>query len=207
VFEDDLELKNFLETIDEFSALHIDEDHDSEITSHADVFLNKIANHHIVQLPRNHIPKGLVPLERLFDGNDVAVKGKVSTDDADIIECNLGTEQNLKYVKLSRNLSEEHRKKYTKFLKEFSDLFAWTYEYLRTYDTSIIEHKIPLKEDTNPFRKKLRQINPMLLPVMEKEVKKILDAKIIIPLRYFEWVANLVPVRKKNGEIRLCVDF
>jgi hypothetical protein len=78
---------------------------------------------------------------------------------------------------------------------------------LRTYDTSIIEHKIPLKEETKPFRQKLRQINPMLLPIMEKEVKNILDAKIIIPLRYSEWVANLVPVRKKNGEIRLCVDF
>jgi hypothetical protein len=38
-------------------------------------------------------------------------------------------------------------------------------------------------------------------------VKKLLDAQIIIPLRYSEWVANLVPVRKKNGEIRLCVDF
>jgi hypothetical protein len=35
----------------------------------------------------------------------------------------------------------------------------------------------------------------------------ILDANIIIPLRYSEWVAKLVPVRKKNGEIRLCVDF
>ena len=43
--------------------------------------------------------------------------------------------------------------------------------------------------------------------VIEKEVKKILDAKIFVPLRYSEWVANLVPVRKKNGEIRLCVDF
>jgi hypothetical protein len=38
-------------------------------------------------------------------------------------------------------------------------------------------------------------------------VKKLLDVEIIIPLRYSEWVANLVPVRKKNGEIRLCVDF
>jgi hypothetical protein len=47
----------------------------------------------------------------------------------------------------------------------------------------------------------------MLLPIMEKEVKKLLDAQIIIPLRYYEWVANLVPVRKKNGEIRLYVDF
>ena len=38
-------------------------------------------------------------------------------------------------------------------------------------------------------------------------MKKLLKAKIIVPLRYSEWVANLVPVRKKNGEIRLCVDF
>jgi hypothetical protein len=86
-------------------------------------------------------------------------------------------------------------------------VFAWTYEDLRTYDTSVIEHKIPLKEEANPFRQKLRQINPMLLPIMEREVKKLLDAQIIVPLRYSEWVANLVPVRKKNGEIRLCVDF
>jgi hypothetical protein len=43
--------------------------------------------------------------------------------------------------------------------------------------------------------------------MIEKEVKKLLDAKIIIPLRYSDWVANLVPVRKKSGEIRLCVDF
>jgi hypothetical protein len=53
----------------------------------------------------------------------------------------------------------------------------------------------------------MRKINPMLFSIMEKEVKMILDAKIIIPLRYSKWVANLVPVRKKNGEIRLCVNF
>jgi hypothetical protein len=47
----------------------------------------------------------------------------------------------------------------------------------------------------------------MLLPIMEKEVKKLLDAQIIVPLRYFEWVANLVLVIKKSGEIKLCVDF
>jgi len=42
---------------------------------------------------------------------------------------------------------------------------------------------------------------------MEKEVKKLLDAKILIPFRYLDWVANLVLVRKKSGEIILCVDF
>jgi hypothetical protein len=38
-------------------------------------------------------------------------------------------------------------------------------------------------------------------------VRKLLDAQIIIPLKYSEWVENLVPVRKKSGEIRLCVEF
>lgn len=38
-------------------------------------------------------------------------------------------------------------------------------------------------------------------------MKKLLQAKIIVPLRYSDWVSNLVPVGKKNGEIRLCVDF
>jgi hypothetical protein len=57
VFEDDLEIKIFLETMDEFSALHIDQDHDTEKNPHVDVFLNKIVDHDIVQLPSNHTPK------------------------------------------------------------------------------------------------------------------------------------------------------
>ena len=35
----------------------------------------------------------------------------------------------------------------------------------------------------------------------------MLDAKIIFPVRHIHWVANLVPVRKKNGDSRLCIDF
>lgn len=33
------------------------------------------------------------------------------------------------------------------------------------------------------------------------------DVGIIKPCRYSTWVSNLVCVRKKNGDIRLCVDF
>jgi ribonuclease HI len=207
VFEDDSELERFLQSVDEFSALHIDQDPDLEGDPCPEEFLNKIANHQIIQLPSNHIPRGLVPLERLFDGNDVPVKGRLSSEDTETTECNIGSQEKPRFVKLSSSLTREQKAEYTELLKEFADVFAWMYEDLKTYDTSVIEHKIPLKEEAKPFRQKLRQINPMLLPVMEKEVKKLLDAQIIVPLRYSEWVANLVPVRKKSGEIRLCVDF
>ena len=32
-------------------------------------------------------------------------------------------------------------------------------------------------------------------------------AKIIFPVRHTTWVANLVPVRKKSGDIIICIDF
>ena len=47
----------------------------------------------------------------------------------------------------------------------------------------------------------------MLLPIIEKEIKKLFNAKIIVTLIFSKWVENLVRVRKKNGEIRLGIDF
>ena len=50
-------------------------------------------------------------------------------------------------------------------------------------------------------------MHPKMEPLIQSEVKKLLDAKIIFRVRHSEWVDNLVPVKKKYGEIRLCVDF
>ena len=86
-------------------------------------------------------------------------------------------------------------------MKEYVDIFAWDYSDLKAYDTSIIRHMIPLREKEKPFKQKLRRVNPKLLPMIEKEVKKLFDMKIIVSLRFSKWVANLVWVRKKNEEI------
>ena len=48
---------------------------------------------------------------------------------------------------------------------------------MKTYDTNIIQHKIPLNPNTNPFIHKLRRMNPVLLPIYEKEVKNIFRCK------------------------------
>jgi hypothetical protein len=107
VFEDDLEIKIFSETVEEFSALHIDQDPVFEAKLNDGNFLSKIAKRDIVQLPNNHIPKGLVPLERIFDKNDVALKDKILDDDGDTTQCNIGTKNEPKFVKLSRSMTKE----------------------------------------------------------------------------------------------------
>ena len=50
-------------------------------------------------------------------------------------------------------------------------------------------------------------MNPKLIPLVEKEIKKLFKEKIIVDLLFSRRVANLVPVRKKNGVIRICIDF
>ena len=69
-------------------------------------------------------------------------------------------------IKISKALSQEEKLKYIALFKEFQDVFAWTYEDLKSYDTSIIQHKIPIKEDQKNFKQKLRRINPFLMPLI-----------------------------------------
>ena len=93
-----------------------------------------------------------------------------------------------------------------KLFKEYKDVFTWTYEDLKTYDTKIIQHVIPLKEDAKPFQQKLRKMHPSLESLVKKELNELVAAKIIFSVRHTTWVA-LVPVKKKSGEIRICIDF
>ena len=52
--------------------------------------------------------------------------------------------------------------------------FSCKYDDIKVYDTNIIQHTIRVKEGKNPFKKKLRRLNPLLLPLIEKKIKKLL---------------------------------
>jgi len=71
VFDDDDEINRFLQVIDEFSEMQIDQENEALQETPQSQLRNKIEKDSIVQLPSNHIPKGLIPLEILFDQNDV----------------------------------------------------------------------------------------------------------------------------------------
>ena len=74
----------------------------------------------------------------------------------------------------------------------------------------MFQHTIPLTEEVKevrPFRQKLRRINPMLAPIVQKELQKMLATWIIAPTIHSSWCSNLVVVKKKNGSIRICIDF
>jgi hypothetical protein len=66
-----------------------------------------VVGHKIVELKKNHIPNGLVPLDRLFENNDVSRKDVIKSQEHEVVECNIGTAANPKIVKISRALPDE----------------------------------------------------------------------------------------------------
>ena len=91
---------------------------------------------------------------------------------------NLGTEMDPKYVSLGKCCSPGERSKFISLFKQYKDVFAWTYEDLKTYDTNIIQHVIPIKSGIKPYQQPLRKMHPKLEPLIQSEVKKLLDARI-----------------------------
>ncbi|KAK5773320.1 hypothetical protein PVK06_049626 [Gossypium arboreum] len=73
-------------------------------------------------------------------------------------------------------------------------------------DEDLVVHKLPLKPECKPIQQKLRRTRPeMLLKI--KEVNKQFDAGFLQPSKYPKWMANIVPVPKKDGKVRVCVDY
>ena len=45
------------------------------------------------------------------------------------------------------------------------------------------------------------------MKAIELEVKKLIDSDFIWEEQHLDWVANIVPILKKNGKIQICVDY
>ena len=101
-FEDDIEIKRFLQVTSEFSNSLIDQEQDDEIEYFECVTKNEIAGHKIIELKGNFIPKGLVPLERIFSKDDTPLKLVVQYLEENVMYCNIGTPEHPRMVKISK---------------------------------------------------------------------------------------------------------
>ena len=118
----------------------------------------------IIDVADGPLPKGIVPLENLFDQNDM-YKGKPSNKiSEEIIECNIGTKESLKLIKFGKGTMTDERENITTLIREFNDVFAWSYEDMKAYQEDIIQQAIPLIDGAKPFRQKLKQMNPKVAP-------------------------------------------
>ncbi|KAA3473760.1 RNA-directed DNA polymerase (Reverse transcriptase), Ribonuclease H-like protein [Gossypium australe] len=112
-----------------------------------------------------------------------------------------------KVVKIGTRIAEETKQDLVELLQEFKDVFAWSYQDMPSLSTDIVVHHLPIREECKPVQQKLRRMRPDVVLKIKEEVKKQFNAGFLQVVKYLEWVANIVPVPKKDGKVRMCVDY
>jgi hypothetical protein len=110
-------------------------------------------------------------------------------------------------VTIGAHLNTEEDKELIQFLNKNKDVFAWSAKDLQGVDRDIIEHTLETDEKIVPKKQKLRKMSEEKVKAVEAEVQRLQDVKVIREVKYPVWLANTVPVKKKNGKWRMCVDF
>ncbi|KAI5445799.1 hypothetical protein KIW84_013872 [Lathyrus oleraceus] len=114
---------------------------------------------------------------------------------------NLGSEDCVREVKIGALLEESVKKGLIELLREYVDIFAWSYEDMSGLDTDIVQHFLPLKPECVPVKQKLRRTHPDMAVKIKEEVQKQIDAGFLGSSTYPQWVANIVSVPKKDGKV------
>ena len=62
-------------------------------------------------------------------------------------------------------------------------------------------HYLNINPDAKPVKQQQRRFCPEIMEAIKSEVKKLIDYGLVREKQHPDWVANIVPVPKKNGKI------
>nr|ABA97351.2 retrotransposon protein, putative, unclassified [Oryza sativa Japonica Group] len=100
----------------------------------------------------------------------------------------------------------------------FLQLVAWkgldSRQLLHSFNYASMFDSVARRQDRDrasrqvrPHQQPPRRCKADMLEPVKAKIKRLYDAGFIRPCRYAEWVSSIVPVIKKNGKVRVCIDF
>ncbi|MBS1650721.1 MAG: DDE-type integrase/transposase/recombinase, partial [Bacteroidetes bacterium] len=113
-------------------------------------------------------------------------------------------------IKTLTHLNDNQRNELKNVINEYIDVYSLAGENFKP--TDIVQHEIHLEPDTKPFHQRLRVYSPALQDIINTEVNKMIQDKIIVKSNS-PFASNLLLVRKPDpsspGGIknRVCVNF
>jgi hypothetical protein len=96
-----------------------------------------------------------------------------------------------------------------RFLFNNKDVFSWSANDLYGVNRDVIEHSLNVDPSFRPRKQRLRKMSDNKAEGARNEVKRLLSAGVIREVKYLEWLANTVMVKKStvNGECALILQI
>ena len=120
---------------------------------------------------------------------------------------NLGVGEERKEIKVGTGVSTNVRDELVALLWDYQDIFTWSYQDMPNLSPDIVQHRLPLNPEWSSIKQKLRRMKPGMSLKIKEEVKKQFDAGFLAIAWYLKWIANILPVPKKDGKVRMCTDY
>jgi len=111
-----------------------------------------------------------------------------------------------KKLKIGGDLNLEQEQQLVQVLKNNLSSFAWSVADMTGIDPDLC-HKLNINHSAKPKAQRRRRLSGERAQAAAKEVRKLLEAAHIREIQYLTWLANVVMVKKSNGNWRMCVDF
>jgi hypothetical protein len=92
-------------------------------------------------------------------------------------------------------------------LKELKDVFAWTYKDLKGIPLELAQHRIELDTTILLAHQTKYRLNPNYATVVKQVINKLFVVGFIKSVKEATWLSPIVVVHKKNGKLRIYIDF
>ncbi|XP_070028705.1 uncharacterized protein [Nicotiana sylvestris] len=120
---------------------------------------------------------------------------------------NIGSPEEVRETNISIHTGKKPRDILIQLLFEYRDVFAWSYDDMPGLSADLVVHKLPTYPGFPLVQQKQRKFKTDMSDKIKEEIMKQLSANVVRAIRYTTWVANVVPVLKKDGKTRDCVDY
>ncbi len=92
-------------------------------------------------------------------------------------------------------------------LKEFKDVFAWTYKDMKGIPPKLAQHKIELDTIVPSAHQVRYKLNPNYVTIIKQDIDKLLITGFIQFVEEATWLSPIVIIPKKNGKLGMCINF
>ena len=99
---------------------------------------------------------------------------------------NLGAGSGKREVKIGTGITAPVREELITLLRDYQDIFAWSYQDMPGLSSDIVQHRLPLNPECSPVKQKLRRMKPKISLKIKEEVKKQFDVGFLVVARYPE---------------------
>ena len=110
-------------------------------------------------------------MERMVAQEDWALKPH--QEETKVVDLGVGSER--KEVKVGTGMTASIHNKLVTLLQDYQDVFTWSYRYMPSFDSNMVQHRLPLNPGCSPVKQKLRRIKPEMSLKIKEEVKKQFD--------------------------------